>query len=58
MGVEIDVFEGENKGLVVAEIERQGKDEAFPVPPWAGKEVSHDPRYYNVSLISHPFSTW
>lgn len=55
---EIDVFEGENAGLVVAEIELQSQDEAFETPAWAGEEVSHDPRYYNVSLVRHPFKDW
>lgn len=55
---EIDVFEGDNTGLVVAEIELQSQDEAFEIPDWAGEEVSHDPRYYNVSLVKHPFKDW
>ncbi len=55
---EVDVFEGDNAGLVVAEIELKGEDQAFPLPPWAGAEVSNDPRYYNVNLIRHPFREW
>ncbi len=55
---EIDVFEGDNAGLVVAEIELHSQDEAFELPDWAGEEVSHDPRYYNVSLVIHPFKDW
>jgi CYTH domain-containing protein len=55
---EIDVFEGENKGLIVAEIELDREDEAFTLPPWAGAEVSSDPRYYNASLSKHPFTRW
>ena len=42
---EIDVFEGANAGLVVAEIELRSEDESFELPPWVGEEVSHDPRY-------------
>lgn len=57
-GWEIDVFEGENAGLVVAEIELGDKEEAFEYPPWLGEEVSDDPRYYNVCLASHPFKDW
>lgn len=55
---EVDRFEGENAGLVVAEIELDHADEPFERPPWLGEEVSHDPRYYNVSLVKHPFKEW
>ncbi|MGE0386435.1 MAG: CYTH domain-containing protein [Gammaproteobacteria bacterium] len=55
---EIDEFEGDNAGLVVAEIELGRVDEPFEAPAWLGAEVSHDPRYYNVSLARHPFKRW
>lgn len=55
---EIDVFAGENSGLVVAEIELRNESEAFTLPEWVGEDVSDDPRYYNVSLLSHPYSQW
>ena len=55
---EIDIFEGENKGLQIAEIELQSEDEAFTRPDWLGDEVSSDSRYYNSALIAHPFATW
>ncbi len=55
---EIDVFEGDNAGLVVAEIELTNENEAFDLPDWLGEEVSDDPRYYNVSLVKHPFCDW
>lgn len=55
---EVDVFEGENAGLVVAEIELDAEDEAFERPVWVGEEVSDDPRYYNVYLADHPYPTW
>lgn len=55
---EVDVFEGDNVGLVVAEIELDHEDEQFPLPPWVGHEVSDDPRYYNVCLVKHPFKHW
>jgi adenylate cyclase len=55
---EVDVFEGDNAGLVVAEIELSGEDEVFERPSWAGAEVSADPRYYNVCLAKHPYKTW
>ena len=55
---EIDVFAGENDGLVVAEIELTSVDVDFPRPDWLGEEVSDDPRYYNVCLVKHPYRDW
>lgn len=55
---EVDVFEGENAGLVVAEVELSRTDEPFQKPHWIGEEVSADPRYYNVSLVTHPYKDW
>jgi len=55
---EIDVFEGDNAGLVVAEIELKAEDENFFKPDWLGNEVSDDHRYYNVCLVKHPFCDW
>ncbi|MDX1518667.1 MAG: adenylate cyclase, partial [Gammaproteobacteria bacterium] len=55
---EVDVFSGENEGLVVAEIELQDPDEALDLPDWVGTEVSDDPRYYNVCLIRNPYRSW
>ena len=55
---EIDVFHGDNAGLVVAEIELDAPDEAFLKPEWLGAEVTQDPRYYNTCLSSHPYNQW
>ncbi len=55
---ELDVFAGDNDGLVMAEIELGADDEEFEKPAWAGAEVSDDPRYFNVNLAAHPYSTW
>ena len=55
---EVDEFQGDNAGLVVAEIELAAEDAAFEAPPWLGAEVTHDPRYFNSSLATAPFSTW
>lgn len=55
---EVDVFHGENAGLVVAELELAREGEPFARPPWVGEEVSRDPRYYNVSLVRHPYREW
>lgn len=55
---EVDEFEGENAGLVVAEIELVSEDESFEKPPWAGREVSEDVRYYNSELARRPYREW
>lgn len=55
---EVDEFAGENAGLVVAEIELTREEEPFDRPPWAGQEVSDDPRYSNSSLCERPFTKW
>lgn len=53
---EIDVFYGDNKGLVVAEIELQSEDEHFDKPDWLGEEVTDDPRYLNCNLAIVPYT--
>ena len=55
---EVDEFEGDNAGLVVAEIELGAVDEAFQRPAWLGREVSHLARYYNLNLATHPYARW
>jgi len=55
---EVDVFEGDNAGLVVAEIELSDEQETFHRPHWLGQEVSDDTRYYNVCLVKHPYKDW
>jgi CYTH domain-containing protein len=55
---EVDEFEGENRGLVVAELELQSENEPYERPSWLGEEVTGDNRYYNAQLVLHPFSTW
>ena len=55
---EIDQFELENEGLVVAEIELQSEDESFVKPVWLGQEVTGDVKYYNASLIKNPYRQW
>ena len=55
---EVDVFHGANAGLVVAEIELASEAENFPLPTWAGAEVTGEKRYYNSALIAHPYNMW
>ncbi|HCF26973.1 MAG TPA: adenylate cyclase [Cyanobacteria bacterium UBA11049] len=55
---EIDEFAGENQGLIVAEVELTDENQVIELPDWIDKEVSDDPRYYNVNLAQHPYSQW
>jgi adenylate cyclase len=54
----IDVFAGDNAGLVVAEIELAHQDDDFPRPEWLAEEVSDDPRYRNSTLSRRPYASW
>ncbi|MBX3011678.1 MAG: CYTH domain-containing protein [Caldilineaceae bacterium] len=55
---EVDEFLGENAGLIVAEVELTSVEQAFVKPAWVGQEVTTDRRYFNASLVTHPFSQW
>ncbi len=55
---EVDVFHGDNEGLVIAEIELQTEDEQFEIPAWVGEEVTSDRRYYNSMLSKTPYCKW
>ncbi len=55
---EIDVFDGENAGLVIAEIELDRPDRTFERPDWLGEEVTGDRRYYNADLAKRPYTSW
>ncbi len=53
---EVDVFEGKNKGLFLAEIELEHENQNFDLPDWVGEEVTFDYHYYNSWLSKNPFS--
>lgn len=55
---EIDVFTGDNAGLVIAEVELVSPEQHFERPRWLGPEVTHERRYYNASLVHLPFKAW
>ena len=55
---EVDIFEGNNAGLAVAEIELASADETFEMPEWVTQEVSDDRRYRNAYLAEHPYKDW
>ena len=55
---EVDEFLGDNKGLVMAEVELGSEDEKFSKPDWLGEEVTGDLKYYNSNLSNSPFCNW
>lgn len=55
---EVDEFYGENKGIIIAEIELESEAEEFVKPQWLGKEVTGDARYYNAMLSKNPYCNW
>lgn len=55
---EVDVFHGANDGLVVAEVELPSETAEVTLPAWVDREVTGEKRYYNSSLIVHPYHSW
>ncbi len=55
---EVDEFQGENEGLILAEVELKDENQTINLPDWVGEEVTYDSRYYNVNLAKHPYQTW
>jgi len=55
---ELDIFEGDNAGLEIAEVELKHINEKLALPDWVGQEVSDDPRYYNNYLLKQPYKLW
>ena len=54
----VDVFEGGNSGLMIAEIELESETVDYILPPWVGKDVTTDFRYTNSNLAENPFVEW
>ena len=55
---EVDIFEKDNKGLIVAEIELKTEDSYFVKPDWLGREVTTEKKYYNSKLSVNPYKLW
>lgn len=55
---EVDIFHGENNGLIIAEIELENEDDWFEKPLWLGKEVTNIDKYYNAFLSQNPYKDW
>jgi adenylate cyclase len=52
---EVDAFDGDNAGLVIAEVELAHEQQDLALPPWVGREITHEERYYNSRLAHLPF---
>ena len=55
---ELDIFAGDNLGLIVAEVELSSETEEVKLPDWITQEVTGDPKYYNSNLLENPYSNW
>jgi len=55
---EVDEFFGDNKGLIIAEVELHSEDQSFSKPEWLGEEVTGQIKYYNSKLSKHPYTSW
>lgn len=55
---EIDVYQKLNKGLFVAEIELENKDNEFILPEWIIKEITGEISFTNKFLSKNPYCLW
>ena len=55
---EIDEFFGDNKGLIVAEVELNTENDVFDKPNWLGKEVTGNIKYFNSNISKFPYKDW
>jgi adenylate cyclase len=55
---EVDVFAGDNEGLILAELELEHAAQSIDRPAWLGREVTADKRFYNAVLTRRPYRTW
>jgi adenylate cyclase len=54
----VDVFEGANAPLVVAEVELERPDQPVAVPSWCGLELTGRHELSNAALAHEPLATW
>src|SRR5687768_1484600 len=55
---EVDVYDGDNAGLTIAEIELESEAAAVELPAWIGREVTGERRFYASALAERPYSSW
>ena len=54
----LDVFEGSNAPLVVAEVELQDPEQPVPIPACCVLELTGHPSLSNAALAHHPLAHW
>ena len=55
---ELDIFDGANKGLIIAEVELGSVNENVSLPDWIGPEVTELSKFYNANIATTPFDSW
>ncbi len=55
---EVDEFLGDNKGLVIAEVELENENQTIELPKWIGLDVTNQNKYYNYNLALNPYISW
>lgn len=54
----VDVFEGANAPLVIAEVEMDRVDQPIGLPPWCAQELTGRHELSNAALAWTPFGSW
>jgi adenylate cyclase len=55
---EVDIFAGDNEGLIIAEIELRDEHQEIALPEWIGAEITGQLQYYNSALVLRPYQSW
>ena len=57
---EIDVYQGDNKGLITADVELPVRNYQIEFPDWidSSREITNNPRYFNINLGENPYKSW
>ena len=54
----VDLFDGSNSSLKIAEIELNSEFEEIQIPSWCGQEITGIKSFSNASLAKTPISQW
>ena len=57
---EIDVYQGDNGGLITADVELPSADHEIDFPDWIDQslEIGNNPQYFNINLGEDPYKSW
>lgn len=56
--IEVDVYSGNNEGLITAEIELESELEILTTPEWIVSELTNTRKYDNYQLAINPYKNW